>query len=390
MATQPHAPTLRSTFSELAYQPTTQVALADAAPSVLVDSDARTRVAVRPFLHDGVLALSVVVKVALDISKQGPARRIDPRPIDELALGKETCDVTLVGSAVAPHGVPARTLVAALGLYRNGATLIEKTVVARGPLDRDGQATLIASSPLVWEHAFGGSGGGLAGQLNPAGTDHPRLVDPTHPRLPACFAPIDPASGYRRSRVDPRTLASFSSGLPELPATFPWEHFQSAPSDQRVPFLQGDEWISLEGMHAKVPSLRSRLPWLHDESMIVDPSGIRKLSLSLDTLSIDADALEASLVYRGMIKPTRPLHELLIVGRIGTKGEAPRPIDLRDLMGRARRQPLEMPRVSAAPPASGVYPATSRDDLAAQVLRQSGLPADIVDAIMLDAAWKTG
>jgi hypothetical protein len=96
--------------------------------SVLVDASPQTSVAVRPFSLEDKLALTIVAKVALDLSNQGPAALVDPEPIiirekpyrppsfvsiqqsDEIAFRKVACDVTLTGSAVAPGGKPAASI----------------------------------------------------------------------------------------------------------------------------------------------------------------------------------------------------------------------------------------------------------------------------------------
>src|SRR5262249_54084137 len=100
------------------------------------------------------------------------------------------------------------------------------------------------------------------------------------------------------------------AGLIDLPDDFAWEYFQAAPADQRVPFLRGDEWIVMDGLHPERTRQRTRLPGASGIARVYGlgrwgvPEG-QPLALHADILRIDADAGRCSRTFRA----TFPVHD---------------------------------------------------------------------------------
>ncbi len=336
--------------------------MAEEIERILVDASPRTSVAARPFGWGEGRALTIVAKVSLDLSQQGPAALVDPDPIalletpwnrepsvslhraDDVAIRKAACDVTLIGAAIAPGGVPATSLTARLGVYRNGSTVLDNTVVARGGLDAAGRPSLIRSAPLVWEHALGGRAAAKSlADRNPVGTDRPWLLDPADPSRPAGFGPISASWPCRTGLLGSEHMRALKSSVPTLDATFPWAYFQSAPLSMQVPFLEGDEWLVLEGFHDRLAALRVRLPWLHARAFVASHAGLTPVPLVIDTLTIDASALRASVVFRGQATQVPRHRDLAVVAHVGAGPDLRCPTTAREAFERASPVPLAIP-----------------------------------------------
>ncbi len=284
--------------------------------SLPVSAAPGTRAFARPFLFDGRCHVTVVVKLTIALVKDhaGAFVTCDPMAIadvsrsvgtsllvaSDLALGKSLCDVTLHGALVAPSDRPSPTLRGRLALFRaDGTPIVDKTVTARGGLGADGEPELLRAMPLTWENALGGPNA-FGAEWNPVGSDRPHLIDERRPRSPAGFAPLDSRWPVRARLRAELSLEELGGKLPSLPRESSWGYFQSAPPDLRVPFLSGDEWIVLEGMHSTHLAVRARLPGLRARAFIREASNRpQPVPLVLDTLAIDAHRLTASLVFRG-------------------------------------------------------------------------------------------
>jgi hypothetical protein len=90
--------------------------------------------------------------------------------------------------------------------------------------------------------------------------------------------------------------------IAEVPLDFDWSYFQSAPEDQRINLLRGDEWIEIEGAVRDVPVLRSQLPGAIGVAKVYGAERANVppiIPLMADMLHIDAEAMSASLTFRG-------------------------------------------------------------------------------------------
>ncbi len=286
--------------------------------SLPVSSAPGTRAFARPFLFDGRCHFTVVVKLTIALMEQagGALMTCDPIAVadvsrsvgtsllvaSDLALGKSLCDVTLHGALMAPSDRPSPTLRGRLALFRaDGTPIVDKTVTARGGLGAHGEPELVRAMPLMWENALGGPNA-FGAEWNPVGSDRPHLIDERRPQSPAGFAPLDSRWPVRARLRGELSLEELGGKLPSLPRELSWGYFQSAPPDLRVPFLSGDEWIVLEGMHSTHSAVRARLPGFRAHALMREGSNrAQPVPLALDTLAIDAHRLTASLVFRGRV-----------------------------------------------------------------------------------------
>jgi len=160
--------------------------------------------------------------------------------------------------------------------------------------------------PITYENAYGGIGWPDnplgAGAL--AGTGEPTVFDPFDDRRHAGFGPIGVIWAARKKLLGGLSRRVLDADLVELPDDFDFAYFQSAPPDQRVPFLRGDEWIVMDGLHPTVPRFRTRLPGARGLACVygLSPWGVAEgqpLALHADTLRIDGDEQRATLTFRG-------------------------------------------------------------------------------------------
>lgn len=83
--------------------------------------------------------------------------------------------------------------------------------------------------------------------------------------------------------------------------------------------VHGDEWIVLDGLHPTLPRIASQLPSLGASAVVISPHGkSAPLLLRGELLSIDADAMTAALVWRGLwehgLTRVVPLHIAVTIG----------------------------------------------------------------------------
>lgn len=306
-------------------------------------------VGTRVFRYKGNLHVSVLAKVTFELVAGAQMKIIEPEPIrveesveqgrgraivatTELAPILPRGEVTFVGHAHA-HGKNVRTLVARLALARprnegtpprEGPFLLDKslsvvgtrTVTSAWP---NPQPTPFTKIPVNYERALGGPNH----LMNPLGTAYapdargrtslPNIENPKNaatPVEPAGFAPISstwPARQRLCRELDELLKPPPSSSSPgarkqiiDLPDDIDLSCFHAAPLDQRIGFLQGDEWIILENLHAEEKSFESQLPGLTRLGRVFTRDGAAfDIEMRADALHIDGDKSTATLIYRG-------------------------------------------------------------------------------------------
>lgn len=259
----------------------------------------------------GQLRLAVIVKASFGIVPGAPMQPLPPEPLvlhdtftaddpqqsliasSDLVPFRPRADVVVIGHAHVPHVLPAEQTLWPVRLLaaRAKQRQLDKrlTVVAHSAAAIVGEG--FWRVPLTYELA-------ARGEDNPAGVALPTVRDALGKPRPVGFGPIA-ASWPTRSRL----LGDFTArdGLVDLAADFSWEFFQSAPPDQRLEHLHGDEWIGLEGVLPLPGRVGSQLPEVRAFARVVgdDPS-LRgeALPLALDTVTIEADRRVVSLVWR--------------------------------------------------------------------------------------------
>ncbi len=147
--------------------------------------------------------------------------------------------------------------------------------------------------PLVYERA-------LRTTDNPLGSESPNLVNPSDRAQPISFGPVSSYWLQRRRALGGLAREALEADVLELPEGFDWSFFQSAPSDQQIAYLRGDEWIVLDGMHPALSRFQSRLPSAVVTARVYGPGGGQgyPMELMADGLAIDADRQACWVTWR--------------------------------------------------------------------------------------------
>lgn len=164
--------------------------------------------------------------------------------------------------------------------------------------------------PITWANAYGGPGF----DENPVGkgvasADAPTIEAPGSPmrsrsdRIAAAgFGPINPQWKPRASKRGVNYGPAWrKERAPFYSDDFDWTHFQSAPSDQWMPYLKGDEVLQFQNLDPKIQLLETRLPGIAPRAFVVDDKAVfREVKLTLDTLFADLDEGVVYLTWRGL------------------------------------------------------------------------------------------
>ena len=296
----------------------------------------------------GALQVTIVVKARFAMRDQDEAVLVDPLPLRrrdqhddddptrslrraaDVVPYREEADVWLTGHACAPLGRSLSVQVVRLGIYCAGDALLDKTLHVVGDRRSYRAApTPFERMPLVWERAYGGIGF----EDNPVGVGAderalvPNVVLPDEPERPAGYGPISRYWWLRRRNVPTALRQRVEGEVPDVPDGFDWSYFQAAPADQRIRYLQGDEWLVLDGLHPERLRLQTRLPKVAGVARVlpVDPSGEDlgdEVAMVGDCLAIDADTQTCSVTWRGAIPidSERMLPDMLIAGGLRIRG----------------------------------------------------------------------
>jgi hypothetical protein len=314
---------------------------------VQITSLGRTAGATVVWRTRGQLSLTVIIKATFDLVPYGPMARRAPEGIhrgelhhrdnptrsvrvtSDLAPYLGRADVLFTGHAHAPPGRSVGRQVVRLAVYREQA-LIDKTLHVYGDRADEIPAKPFKQMPIAYERAYGGVGW----KANPLGigfTGHskgptllPNIVNPADPTLTDGFGPISrnwPARKKLLGKIDRKLL---ERPIAEIPDDFDWTYFQAAPADQQIDYLQGDEWIVLDGLHPNVPRIQSILPGARGVARLFGPEGEQPIEVHADTLRIDGDEQRCSLVWRGIapVRDEAALAGLRVVVGLELSGES--------------------------------------------------------------------
>jgi uncharacterized protein YjbI with pentapeptide repeats len=251
--------------------------------------------------------VTAIVKASFAMVHGGFAMPTDPLPIVTEETGEAASDLWPQLSlpqaiahcdAVSLGREPVQAMAVRFVIWKRGFKL-DKTVHVFGPRSsHDLAPEAFVQAPVTWESAPSGENG-----HNPVGVkgDRPaRVISPINPAVPTSFAPLS----FDRKE---RNLHRFE--LPKV-GPIPWrwpdevmpEAFSSAPRDQWLPTLDGDEWILLDGVHPELPRFATRLPMPVTRAQLRDESGrAEPFLLALDTLTVDTRTRTVSLVWRGSL-----------------------------------------------------------------------------------------
>ena len=228
------------------------------------------------------------------------------RYASDYAAFKPKADVLLVGSAPSgPDGNVGHVTLHLGKLERSRAVFGDRTWGASDP-------ARFERMPLRWERALGGQ----LSPDNPVGIGFrtaqavPNLQDPARlltspgdaPRA-ACFAPIAPTWRGRASKLGTYDRAWLRERWPYFPADFDPAYFNSAPREQQVDYLAGDERFALTGF-GDAPIV-GRLPGIRPRAFVLRTREAKgeliEALLRLDTCWFDVDARKLVLTWRGFV-----------------------------------------------------------------------------------------
>lgn len=273
----------------------------------------------------GQLRVSVIVKAAFSFVPHGVLRPAAPvnildedmpwndAPDASVYAPSDRCpyrprvDFLFSGHAYAPGQVPTQGLNVRVAMARANAKVFDKVVTVVG--DRNSAQAppaVFAKMPIRYERAYGGPGF----EANPVGVGYgargsvaPNIVYPAgwnKDQQPAALGPIAASWPARLSRSANLTANAFDRTVVDLPAQLDPSYFQSAPEDQRITQVFGDEWILLEHLHPTHASLTLKLPDVRGAAMVFGMDGPdTPLALRIDTIFIDGDRELCVLTFRG-------------------------------------------------------------------------------------------
>ncbi len=283
--------------------------------------------------------------------------------LDE-GLPKPEPEVTLHGHA---H-VPSRGGAIACQVRFTMGRVDKQLYVVGDRVWRHGVATdpvPFTSMPVDWAHAFGGegfaanpAGRGVAPAPGPDGQTVHALPNIEHPKRlvrspgdrpdPVGFGCLDVTAPGRRAFGGTYDKRWQETQMPGFPEDFDAHYFQTAPEDQWLGALAGDERFVIENMHPEHSRLEGRVPRLAARCFITrssadpihvpvrdgapDPDGrpirpIEEIAMRAETLRLFPNAARGVLIFRGVAKiaedDAADLRELLIAA---DDPGAPRPL----------------------------------------------------------------
>ena len=182
-----------------------------------------------------------------------------------------------------------------------------------------GRETLLDKSLLVYAPRPGGVVAPFqqAAIVKRKGKPQALVIDPKDPSQRGTFGRIDPHLA---------TIGDGGDGISVIDSDVEWETYQSAPVDQRLTRLDGEEWLILEGMTADRSRFVTRLPGAMVETRIYGPDLWCGQSLMLMmepcSLNIDIDNHICALVWRGAftVENAETAHALTLVSALYVPG----------------------------------------------------------------------
>ncbi len=234
----------------------------------------------------------------------------------DLALFKPRADLLLSAVCHAPGGKPTSVVRVAFGVgrYTKALAIIGPRAWKKGFLSSSASdPENFLTMPVSYANAFGGAGYAK----NPAGRGYEngilpvvealegRVTGPGDRPEPAGFGPLNRFWPQRSSKMGSYRGSWLKERWPWFPDDFDWSYFNAAPADQQLPgYLRGDEELSFENLHAKLPVYKASLPGLRIRAFLSeklkDGRRFREVPMNLDTLHVDLEKEQLSLVWRGV------------------------------------------------------------------------------------------
>jgi uncharacterized protein YjbI with pentapeptide repeats len=241
----------------------------------------------------------------------------------DLAYFKPRADHMLVGRCYAPGGRPITETTATftVGAWGRRLRIIGDREWKRGMLKAGcTDPRPFTEMDLNWSRAYGGPrfAPNLVGRGYHRGspeTDMERLLpnveepkqpvqSPSDAIAPAGFCPIDRTWAPRKQMIGTYGKKWFRTRCPWVPEDIDWTVSNGAPAaNQAKSYLTGDEQVRLENLNRASPNFTGLLPGLRVRALVsrhtAAGTAVEEVTLLLDTLWIDAEKLQAVLVWRG-------------------------------------------------------------------------------------------
>jgi hypothetical protein len=248
---------------------------------------------------------------------------------------KPKADVLCVGKAHAPGGVPTSECLISFSVGPWSKTI--RVVGDRQWKPLLGRFFAFKSSAkpfqsimVSYENAYGGKdagkpegfkgyasnpigkgysrrGGGLKGLALPNLEDPKQRIGSWRSRpKPMSFGPVGRTWEPRIRHAGTYDKQWLKSRSPQLPEDFNEAFYNCAPEDQQMPsYLRGDEEVRVQNMHREHPDFRCRLPGIRIRALsdrkISGGHELEDITMNLDTLWVDMEALKLVLVWRGRV-----------------------------------------------------------------------------------------
>ncbi len=231
---------------------------------------------------------------------------------------KPKVDVTLVGHAsISGPAVESAVVEFRFGDPAQGG--FDRKLQVHGPrrFERAADGTVFPGkpsawtrTPLVYELAFGGP----TSPDNPVGIGKdgvfaPRLEylhrpvrTPNSTIGPACFAPVASSWPVRSSHIGTFDDSWASKRWPSMPVDHDWAYWQSAPAEQQLAQVRGDEPFVLTGLHATHGVIDGHLPGRKARCFAERMGQLYEVPMRLDTVAFDSTQLKVDLVFRGSME----------------------------------------------------------------------------------------
>jgi uncharacterized protein YjbI with pentapeptide repeats len=242
---------------------------------------------------------------------------------NDLVIYKPKADLTLSGVAYPPPGEAGCRVSFAVGNWRKSLAVFNDRYWRGGsastpaPFSKD-----TAAVPLTYENAFGGANF----RANPVGKGHDNITtaqgeqrqplpniehldrflsSASQKTLPAGFGPLKDNWADKTPITGTYGDKWLKENFPFFPPDFDWGYFNTAPKDQQVAYLQGDETLYFENLRPDLAQFNAQLPALRPrlfvKGQLAAHSFFVEVTLRLDSLHVDMEAQQVNLVWRGVV-----------------------------------------------------------------------------------------
>ena len=243
---------------------------------------------------------------------------------NDLVVYKPKADLTLTGVAYPQCGTAGCHVSFGVGNWRKSLAVFNDRFWSWGSASTPQPFTNEASAaiPLIYENAYGGE----TVDFNPVGKGANRtetqngenvqalpniehvnnvVSSPSQKTLPAGFGPLKDGWGDKAPLEGTYDDKWLKQTFPAFPADFNLGYFNTAPQDQQVDYLRGDETLYFENLRPDLHHYKSQLPSIRPRLFVkgdVEQNAIfHEVTLRLDTLHVDMEKQQVNLVWRGLM-----------------------------------------------------------------------------------------